>query len=127
MADTTYVFNAEGVVMGRLASTVAEILLKSARDDRDDKVVVIEDINPQAPTHMLIVPRKHIRTTLDLTTADNDLIGHVFQIAGKIAHDKGFSEDGFRVVNNCNEAGGQLVWHIHFHLLGGRDMDWPPG
>jgi len=93
----------------------------------DELVVAIEDINPQAPHHYLIIPRKHIRTTLDLTTADNELIGHVFQTAGKIAHDVGFAEDGFRVVNNCNEGAGQTVWHIHFHLLGGRDMTWPPG
>ncbi len=94
---------------------------------QDEQIVVVEDINPQAPSHFLIVPRKHIRTTLDLTTADNELIGHIYQIAGKIAHDMGFAEDGFRIVNNCNEAGGQVVWHIHFHLLGGRDMGWPPG
>jgi len=93
----------------------------------DELVVVLEDLNPQAPHHYLIVPRKHIRNTLDLTTADNELIGHVFQIAGKVAHDVGFADDGFRVINNCNEAGGQTVWHIHFHLLGGRDMLWPPG
>ncbi len=93
----------------------------------DDFVVALEDINPQAPHHYLIFPRKHIRTTLDLTTSDNELVGHIFQIAGKIAHDLEFSEDGFRVVNNCNEGAGQSVWHIHFHLLGGRDLGWPPG
>lgn len=94
---------------------------------QDDRVVAFEDINPQAPMHILIVPRKHIRTVLDLTTADNEMIGHIFQVAGKIAHDKGFSEDGFRIAVNTNEAGGQDVWHIHFHLLGGRVMGWPPG
>ncbi len=94
---------------------------------QDDSVVALEDLNPQAPHHYLIVPRKHIRTTLDLTTADNDLIGQVFQVAGKLAHDLGFAEDGFRVVNNCNEGAGQSVWHLHFHLLGGRDLGWPPG
>ena len=94
---------------------------------RDDQVVAFEDINPQAPFHILIVPLKHIRTTLDLTTTDNDLIGHIYQVAGKIAHDLDFSEDGFRVVNNCNEGAGQSVWHLHFHLLGGRDFTWPPG
>lgn len=93
----------------------------------DDRVVVLEDINPQAPHHLLIVPRKHIRTTLDLTTADNELVGHIFQIAGKLAHDLGFAEEGFRVVNNCNEGAGQSVWHLHFHLLGGRELGWPPG
>lgn len=93
----------------------------------DDRIIVFEDIQPQAPHHLLIVPRKHIRTVLDLTTADNELVGHIYQIAGKLAHDLGFAEDGFRLVTNCNADGGQVVWHIHFHLLGGRDMLWPPG
>ncbi|NIP48589.1 MAG: HIT domain-containing protein, partial [Gammaproteobacteria bacterium] len=69
---------------------------------QDDKIVAFEDINQQAPHHVLIVPRKHIRTTLDLTTADNEMVGHIYQVAGKIAHDIGFAEDGFRIVNNCN-------------------------
>lgn len=94
---------------------------------QDEQVVAVEDINPQAPFHLLIIPRKHIRTTIDLTTADNPLIGHVFQVAGHLAHDLGIADDGFRVVNNCNSAAGQTVWHIHFHLLGGRDLTWPPG
>lgn len=93
----------------------------------DDRLVVIEDIQPQAPHHLLVIPRKHVRTILDLTTADNELIGHIYQIAGKVAHDLGFAEDGFRLVSNCNAAGGQVVWHIHFHILGGRDLGWPPG
>ena len=93
----------------------------------DQEIIAFEDLQPQAPYHLLIIPRKHIRTTLDLTTADNDLIGHIYQIAGKLANDLGFADDGFRVVNNCNEAGGQVVWHLHFHLLGGRDLGWPPG
>jgi len=93
----------------------------------DEELFVVEDINPQAPEHLLLIPKKHIRTTLDLTTVDSALVGHVFQIAGKIARSRGFAEDGFRIVNNCNEGGGQAVWHLHFHLLGGRDMTWPPG
>jgi histidine triad (HIT) family protein len=93
----------------------------------DEELVVLEDINPQAPHHFLLVPRKHIRTTLDLTTADNELVGQMFQVAGKLAHELGFAEEGFRVVNNCNEGAGQSVWHLHFHLLGGRDFTWPPG
>lgn len=93
----------------------------------DERVVAIEDVNPQAPHHYLILPRKHIRTTLDLSTADNELVGHIFQVAGKLAHDLEFAEDGFRIVSNCNEGAGQSVWHIHFHLLGGRDFTWPPG
>lgn len=94
---------------------------------QDDLVVAFEDLNPQAPHHLLLVPRKHIRTTLDLTTADNEMIGHIHQVAGKLAHDLEFAEDGFRLVNNCNEGAGQSVWHLHFHLLGGRDLTWPPG
>ncbi len=94
---------------------------------QDDLLIVFEDINPQAPVHLLLVPRKHISTTLDLTPEDNILVGHVFQIAAKIATDLGFADDGFRVVNNCNQAGGQTVWHLHFHLLGQRQLSWPPG
>ncbi|MEJ2698675.1 MAG: histidine triad nucleotide-binding protein [Desulfuromonadales bacterium] len=94
---------------------------------QDEVLVALEDINPQAPYHFLLVPRKHIRTTLDLTTADNEILGRLFQVAGKLAHDLDFAEDGFRLVNNCNEGAGQSVWHLHFHLLGGRDLTWPPG
>ncbi len=93
----------------------------------DDDVIAFEDIQSQAPHHLLIVPRKHIRTTLDLTPDDDGLIDHIYQVAGKLARDLGFAEAGFRIVNNCNEAGGQVVWHLHFHLLGGREMGWPPG
>ncbi len=93
----------------------------------DEKVTAIEDINPQAPHHYLIFPRKHVRTTLDLSDADTEMVGHVFQVAGKLARDRGFADQGFRVVNNCNEGAGQSVWHIHFHLLGGRNFSWPPG
>ncbi len=93
----------------------------------DSQLIVFDDIDPQAPHHLLIVPKKHISTALDLTPNDNDLIGHVYQVAGKIARDSGFAENGFRVVNNCNEDGGQTVWHIHFHLFGGKKMAWPPG
>ena len=93
----------------------------------DDQVIVIEDIDPQAPIHLLIFPRKHIRTTLDLDVDDSALVGHIYQVANQLAREMGFAESGFRIVNNCNEGGGQAVWHIHFHLLGGRPMTWPPG
>ncbi len=94
---------------------------------QDDYLVVFEDINPQAPTHLLLIPRKHIATTLDLTAEDNTLVGHIFQTAAKIATQLGFADEGFRIVNNCNQAGGQTVWHLHFHLLGQRQLTWPPG
>lgn len=93
----------------------------------DERVVVLQDISPQAPHHYLIIPRKHIPTTLDLGEEDNALVGHVFQVASRLAEQLGFAEGGFRVVNNCNEGAGQTVWHLHFHLLGGRTMTWPPG
>lgn len=94
---------------------------------QDEKLVVVEDIAPQAPQHYLLIPRNHIRTVLDLSPDDNELVGHIYQVAAQIAREKGFSADGFRLVSNCNEGGGQVVWHIHFHLLGGRQMGWPPG
>ncbi len=94
---------------------------------QDDLVLVFEDISPQAPVHLLIVPKKHIATTLDLSEDDDLLVGHIYRVAGRMARECGCAEDGFRVVNNCNNAGGQTVWHLHFHLLGGRDLTWPPG
>ena len=93
----------------------------------DDQVVAFRDINPQAPTHVLIIPKKHISTLNDLEEDDNELAGQLFMSAKNIAKELGFSEDGYRTVFNCNGHGGQSVYHIHLHLLGGRQMGWPPG
>lgn len=93
----------------------------------DSEAVAFEDINPQAPVHTLIIPKKHISTALEITTEDNALIGHLFQVASKIAAEKGIAERGFRLVVNTNSAAGQAVYHIHLHLLGGRQLRWPPG
>ena len=93
----------------------------------DDNLLAIEDINPQAPLHVLVIPRKHIPTTLDLTDEDNALVGKLFQTANRIAQDRGVSKKGFRLVMNTNPDAGQSVYHIHLHLLGGRRMHWPPG
>ncbi len=93
----------------------------------DEHVFAFEDINPQAPIHILIIPRKHIPTTLDMTEEDNELIGRLFQTANKIARDKGVAQRGFRLVINCNPESGQTIYHIHLHLLAGRIMRWPPG
>ena len=93
----------------------------------DSEAVAFNDINPQAPVHVLIVPKKHISTSLDITDEDNVLIGHLFRLAAKIAKEKGISERGFRLVMNTNADAGQTVFHIHLHLLGGRQMNWPPG
>ncbi len=93
----------------------------------DEFVVAFEDINPQAPVHVLVVPKKHIPTSLDIDERDKPLIGHLFRVANKIAEDKGIAGRGFRLVMNCNEESGQTVYHIHLHILGGRAMRWPPG
>jgi histidine triad (HIT) family protein len=93
----------------------------------DENMCAFEDINPQAPLHILIVPKKHISTALDLKDSDNELIGQLFQTANIIAKDRGVSERGFRLVMNCNSEAGQTVYHIHMHLLAGRPMHWPPG
>lgn len=92
----------------------------------DDLVVVIEDIAPVAPLHLLIMPKKHIVNSLDLEAGDDALVGHIFRKAAAIAREKGATA-GFRVVNNNNAGAGQSVFHIHFHLLAGRPFSWPPG
>ena len=93
----------------------------------DDIALAFEDINPQAPVHTLVIPKKHIATVLDLEEGDSHLMGHLVKIANKIAREKGIAERGFRLVTNCNPESGQEVYHIHLHLLGGRPMHWPPG
>ena len=93
----------------------------------DDQVVAFKDIDPQAPIHILIIPRKHIATINDISLEDNGVIGHIHQIAVQLAKQSCIDESGFRLVNNCNDDGGQCVDHIHYHLLGGRKMAWPPG
>lgn len=93
----------------------------------DEKVLAFEDINPQAPVHCLVIPKKHISTLLDIKEEDGELISHMIKIANKVATDKKIAERGFRVVTNCNPESGQTVYHIHFHVLGGRIMHWPPG
>jgi histidine triad (HIT) family protein len=92
-----------------------------------DEVLAFRDINPQAPTHILIIPKEHIRTINDLEDSHSELVGKLFLAAAELAAREGFAEDGYRVVMNCNQAGGQAVYHIHLHLLGGRQLGWPPG
>jgi histidine triad (HIT) family protein len=93
----------------------------------DDQLIVIEDIAPVAPVHLLIIPKMHTINTLDLTPDDSVMVGHVFQVAAKLASELGVAEHGFRIVNNNNAGAGQSVFHLHFHLLAGRDFHWPPG
>jgi len=91
------------------------------------EVIAFRDINPQAPTHVLIVPRQHIATINDVRDQDDGITGKLFLAARDVAKAEGFAESGYRVVMNCNAAAGQTVFHIHLHVLGGRDFGWPPG
>ncbi|MDX1403614.1 MAG: histidine triad nucleotide-binding protein [Woeseiaceae bacterium] len=92
-----------------------------------DELVAFRDLNPQAPTHVLIIPRRHISTINELVDSDGETIGRLFMAAKHIAGEEGTADPGYRVVMNCNEAGGQSVYHVHLHLLGGRRLGWPPG
>lgn len=93
----------------------------------DEHAIAFEDISPQAPTHVLVVPRRHVATLNDLTPADEVLVGHLVALARDIAHERGHADAGYRTVFNCNADAGQTVFHIHLHLLGGRTLSWPPG
>ena len=92
-----------------------------------ERIVAFKDINPQAPTHVLVLPRRHIATLNDLTEEDDALVGELVRTAGAIAKKNGHADAGYRAVFNCHADAGQTVFHIHLHLLGGRKMAWPPG
>jgi histidine triad (HIT) family protein len=104
-----------------LGDIPADIIFES------DTAVAFRDINPQAPTHVLVIPRRHIATINDLQDGDQAVVGDLFLAAAKIAAQEGIAGDGYRVVMNCNAGAGQTVFHIHLHLVGGRTMTWPPG
>ena len=91
-----------------------------------ETVLAFEDINPAAPTHVLVIPKKHITSAADLTRGDGDLLGEIFEVAAGVAESAGVGE-GYRVVTNVGSRAGQSVFHIHFHVIGGRDFSWPPG
>jgi len=93
----------------------------------DDQIFAFEDIHPQAPVHILLIPKKHIPTLNDLTEEDRVLLGHLLLAASRIARERGLDSRGFRLNANCLESAGQSVFHVHFHLLGGRPFGWPPG
>ncbi len=94
---------------------------------QDDQVVAFRDLNPQAPTHVLVIPREHISTINDLQEHHAELVGRLYLAAKRVAAEEGIAERGYRTVMNCNAEAGQTVFHIHLHLLGGRPMGWPPG
>jgi len=93
----------------------------------DDEVMAFRDISPQAPTHVLVIPKQHIATLNDLDSDNAAVLGKMAFVASQLAKQEGFAEQGYRTVMNCNADGGQAVFHIHLHLLGGRPLGWPPG
>ncbi len=106
---------------------IAQKKLDTALVYEDEHVVGFHDINPKAPIHILIIPKIHIATLNDLQNADTGLVGHMVWTASQIAQTMQIADLGYRLVFNCNNAGGQTVFHIHLHLLGGRALTWPPG
>jgi histidine triad (HIT) family protein len=101
--------------------------ISATRVYEDERLIAFNDINPQAPMHVLVVPKQHIATLNDLAGDDDDLVGAMVRAAAKIARDRGHDGPGYRTVFNCNAQAGQTVFHIHLHVLGGRVMTWPPG
>jgi len=93
----------------------------------DEQVVAFRDINPKAPIHFLVIPKKHIPTALDLMPDDSDILPSIFAVIKKVAEEEGIASTGVRIVNNVGRAAGQVVFHLHFHVLGGRQLLWPPG
>jgi histidine triad (HIT) family protein len=101
--------------------------LPSTRVHEDDAVIAFRDIAPRAPTHVLVIPREHIASAADLTEANGPILGRLFAVAADVARSEGIAEAGYRVVTNVGRWGGQSVDHLHFHVMGGRAFDWPPG
>lgn len=101
--------------------------IPSAKVFEDERVLIIKDITPQAPLHLLLLPKKHFVNCLDMAEEDEALVGYAYRKAGKIARQQGYSDSGFRIVQNNGAGAGQSVFHIHFHLLAGREFSWPPG
>ena len=115
------------MLMGCLVCDIIEKRIPSTPVYQDDHVYAFRDINPQAPTHIIVIPKKHVPTVNDLTAEDAELIGRLVLKARDLARQEGIAEKGYRLVANCNAWAGQSVYHVHFHLLSGRAMGWPPG
>ena len=113
-----------------MSTIFSKIINKEIHADilfENDKILAFRDISPQAPVHFLVIPKKEIRTINNINEEDKSLIGELFIVAKEIAKKEGISEKGYRTIFNCNENGGQTVYHIHLHVLGGRQLEWPPG
>ncbi|MEE0981013.1 MAG: histidine triad nucleotide-binding protein [Acutalibacteraceae bacterium] len=100
--------------------------IPSAKVYEDETVFAFRDIEPQAPVHILIIPKQHIKSVTEITPENSAVVAHIFEVAAKIAEDEGLT-DGYRIVNNCGDSAGQTVKHLHFHLMGGREFTWPAG
>lgn len=100
--------------------------IPSTKVYEDDRVVAFNDLDPQAPVHILIIPKEHIASAAEINKSNSSVVAHIFEVAAKIAAEKGL-DNGYRIVNNCGESAGQSVKHLHFHLMGGRDFGWPAG
>ena len=105
---------------------IAKGEIPSKKAYEDDQILAFDDLDPQAPVHILLIPKAHIASANELTEENSAVVSHIFLTAAKLAKELGL-EKGYRIVNNCGEDGGQTVQHLHFHLLGGRSMKWPPG
>ena len=101
--------------------------IPSSKVYEDELIYAFRDIEPQAPVHILIIPKQHIASANELNEENSAIVGHIFSVAAKIAKSEGIAEGGYRIVNNCGADGGQTVGHLHFHMLGGRSLAWPPG
>ena len=112
--------------MDCLFCSIAAGDIPSNKAYEDDKVVAFYDIDPQAPVHILVIPKEHIRSVSQITPENQEIVGHIFTVIAKLAQELKL-EDGYRVVSNVGQQGGQSVPHLHFHLLGGRSLAWPPG
>ncbi len=100
--------------------------IPSKKAYEDDSVVAFYDLEPQAPVHILIIPKEHISSCTDINEKNSAVISHIFEVAAKLGKELGL-DNGYRIVNNCGEDGGQTVKHLHFHLMGGRQFTWPAG
>ncbi|MGL5615397.1 MAG: histidine triad nucleotide-binding protein [Sarcina sp.] len=106
---------------------IAKGEIPSKKVYEDDKVLAFYDIEPAAPVHVLIIPKSHIGSINEITNENSSIVAHIFEVINKIVIELNINETGYRVISNCGEQGGQTVGHLHFHLLGGRNLAWPPG
>ncbi len=106
---------------------IVEGTIPSTKVYEDENVLAFRDIEPQAPEHIIIIPKNHIASANEITAENSVVIARIYEVAAKLAKELGFADKGYRIVNNCGEDGGQTVGHIHFHLLAGRNLQWPPG